>query len=142
MNKTELKQIQKQGHFDIKRMLTESELRELAYLETGSSCFTWGDILDYVSNNALEYSVDFIEEVQQNYAKEYVAEHHSNKKSGMRAARKCTQACLISIIRTGLMKTTWKKQFELMKKLQREGYFKFFEQVCTFGLFGLFYKQN
>lgn len=127
MNKTELKKIQRQGHFDIGRMLTESELRELAYLETGSSCFTWGDILDYVSINALEYSVDFIEEVQANYAKEYVAEHHSNKKSGMRAARKCTQACLISIIRKGLIHSAWKKQYELIRKLHREGYFKFFD---------------
>ena len=127
MNKTELKQIQRQGHFDIGRMLTESELREIAYLETGSSCFTWGDILDYVSINALEYSVDFIEEVQNNYAKEYVAEHHSNKKSGMRAARKCTQACLIQIIRNGLMRSAWKNQIDLMRKLQRGGYFRFFE---------------
>ena len=127
MTDKELKQIQRQGHFDLGRLLTESELRELAYLHTGSSCFTWGDILSYVSNNALEFSVDFIKEVQTNYAKEYVAEHHSNKVSGMRAARKCTQVCLISIIRTTLLKSTWKKQFELIRKLQREGYFKFFE---------------
>ena len=127
MNKTELKQIQRQGHFDIGRMLTESELRELAYLEVGSSCFTWGDILDYVSINALEYSVDFIEEVQNNYAKEYAEEKHTSKAKGMKAARKCTQGCLISIIRKGLMHSAWKSQYELIRKLHREGYFKFFD---------------
>ena len=127
MNKTELKQIEKQGHFDIGRLLTESELRELAYLKTGSSCFTWGDILDYVSNNLLEYSVDFIIEVQGQYAKEYVAEHHTSKAKGLAAARKNTQVSLTYIIRDGLMKGSIKKNLELMKKLQRGGYLKFFE---------------
>ena len=127
MNKTELKQIQRQGHFDIGRMLTESELRELAYLEVGSSCFTWGDILDYVSNNALEFSIDFIREAQENYAKEYVAEKHSSKARGLKAARKITAYCLVSIIRTGLTKSTWKSHYELIRKLQKEGYFQFFE---------------
>ena len=127
MNKIELKQIQRQGHFDIGRMLTESELREIAYLKTGSSCFTWGDILDYVSNNILEYSIDFIIEVQGQYAKEYVAEHHTSKAKGLAAARKNTQVSLIYIIRDGLMKGSINKHLELMKKLQKEGYLKFFE---------------
>lgn len=127
MTKAEIEQIQKQGYFDVGRLLSEEELRELAYLETGSSCFTWGDILDYVSINALEYSIDFIEEAQVNYAKEYAEEKHTSKANGMKAARKCTANCLISIIRKGLMRTTLKSQFELMKKLHREDYLKFFE---------------
>ena len=127
MTKAEIEQIQRQGYLDIGRMLTEDELRELAYLETGSSCFTWGDILDYVSINALQYSIDFIEEAQANYAKEYAEEKHTSKARGMKAARKCTACCLVSIIRKRLMRTTWKKQYELFRKLQREGYLKFFE---------------
>lgn len=127
MNKQDIIKIQRQGHFDIGRMLTESELRELAYLETGSSCFTWGDILDYVSNNALEYSVDFIKEVQTNYAKEYAEEKHASKAKGLVAAKKNTQISLIYIIRDELMKINTNKKIELMKKLQRGGYFTFFE---------------
>ena len=127
MDSKTIKQIQRQGHFDIGRMLTESELREIAYLKTGSSCFTWGDILDYVSNNILEYSIDFIIEAQGQYAKEYVAEHHTSKAKGLAAARKNTQVSLAYIIRDELMKGPMKKNLELMKKLQKEGYLKFFE---------------
>ena len=127
MNKKDIDKIQKQGHFDIGRMLTESELREIAYLKTGSSQFTWGDILDYTSINALNFSVDFIKEAQENYAKEYVLEKHSSKAKGLNAANKITQGCLLSILINGLIKSSFKKRIELMKQLQRGGYFKFFE---------------
>lgn len=127
MDSKTIKKIQKEGCLDIGRLLTESELREVAYLRTGSTCFTWGDILDYVSNNALDYSIDFIIEAQGQYAKEYVAEHHTSKARGLAAARKNTQVSLTYIIRDGLMKGSMNKNLELMKKLQKEGYFKFFE---------------
>ena len=127
MDSKTIKMIQKEGCLDVGRLLTEDELREIAYLKTGSSCFTWGDILDYVSNNMLEYSIDFIIEVQGQYAKEYVAEHHTSKARGLAAARKNTQVSLAYIIRDELMKGSMKKNLELMKKLQKEGYLKFFE---------------
>ena len=127
MNKTELKQIQKQGHFDIGRLLTEDELRELAYLEVGSSCFTWGDILDYVTNNWLNYSIDFIKEVQSNHAKDYAAEHHTSKAKALKHVERDTQAFFAYKLRNELLKSSTKKSIELMKQLQRGGYFKFFE---------------
>lgn len=127
MNKTELKQIQKQGHFDIGRLLTEDELREIVYLKTGSSCFTWGDILDYVSNNALDYSVDFIKEVQSNFARDYAEEHHTSKAKALKHVEKDTQTFFVYMLRNELMKSSTKKQLELMRQLQKGGYFKFFE---------------
>ena len=127
MNKTELNKIQRQGHFDIGRLLTESELRELAYLKTGSTQFTWGDILNYASIHALNYSVDFLKEAQYQYAKEYVAEHHTSKAKGLATANKITQSCLLSIISNTIAKSTFNNRVKLMKQLQRGGYFKFFE---------------
>ena len=127
MNKNELKQIQKQGHFNIGRLLSEDELRELAYLKVGSSCFTWSDILDYVTNNWLNYSVDFIKEAQSNFAKEYAIEHHTSKAKALKRVEKDTQAFFAHKLRNELIKSSTKKQLELMKQLQKGGYFKFFE---------------
>ena len=131
MNKNELKQIQKQGHFDIGRLLTESELRELPDLKIGSGCFTWGDILDYITNNLLNYSIDFIKEVQLNHAKDYAQEHHTSKAKALKHVEKDTQAFFAYKLRNELMKSSTKKSIELMKQLQRGGYFKFFEQYLT-----------
>ena len=127
MTKDEIKQIQKEGCLDIGRLLTESELREIAYLKTGSSCFTWGDILDYITNNWLNYSVDFIKEVQSNHAKEYAIEHHTSKAKALKHVERNTQEFFAYKLRNELMKSSTKKQLELMKQLQRSGYFKFFE---------------
>lgn len=127
MNKTELKQIQRQGHFDIGRLLTEDELRELPDLRVGSGCFTWGDILDYITNNWLNYSTDFIKEAQSNYAKEYAIEHHTSKTKALKHVERNTQEFFAYKLRNELMKSSTKKQLELMKQLQRGGYFKFFE---------------
>ena len=127
MTDKELKQIQRQGHLDIGRLLTESELREIVYLKTGSSQFTWGDILCYISNNMLEYSPDFIVEVQGEYAKEYCKQHHSSRARGLEQAKRMTRECLIDLIRNELLKFAFRKNCELMKQLQKDGYFKFFE---------------
>ena len=127
MTDKELKQIQKQGHFDIGRMLTESELREIVYLKTGSSQFNWGDILCYIVNNMLEYSPDFIVEVQGEYAKEYCQVHHSSRARGIEQAQRMTRDRLIDLIRVELLKFAFKKNCELMRQLQKGGYFKFFE---------------
>lgn len=128
MTNKEIKQIQRQGHFDIGRLLTESELRELAYLETGSSCFTWGDILDYVSSHALDYSVDFIMEARENYAKEYVAEHHSSKAKAIQKANEVIQVGIFSdVISDVVLKVKYKQFFEILMKLYKGNYFNLFE---------------
>lgn len=128
MTNKEIKQIQRQGHFDIGRLLTESELREIVYTTTGSSCFTWGDILDYVSSHALDYSVDFITEAEEQYAKEYVAEHHSSKAKAIQKAKEVIQVGMFyDIILTEAAKVKCKHFYEMLMKLQRGGYFKFFE---------------
>ena len=112
-------------------MLTEDELRELAYLEVGSGCFTWGDILDYITNNLLNYSIDFIKEVQSNFAKDYAEEHHTSKAKALKHVERDTQAFFAYKLRNELMKSSTKKSIELMRQLQRGGYFKLFEQYKT-----------
>ena len=127
MNKTELKQIQKHGCLDIGRLLTEDELRELPDLKVGSGQFTWGDILDYITNNWLNYSIDFIKEVQSNFAKDYALEHHTSKAKALKHVERDTQTFFVYKLRNELMKSSTKRQLELMRQLQRGGYFKFFE---------------
>lgn len=128
MTNKEIKQIQSQGHFDIGRLLTESELREIVYTTTGSSCFTWGDILDYVSSRVLDYSVDFIMEARENYAKEYVAEHHSSKTKAIQKANEVIQVGIFyDIVQDVVCRVKCKQFFEILMKLHKEGYFKLFE---------------
>ena len=128
MTNKEIKQIQRQGHFDIGRLLTESELREIVYTTTGSSCFTWGDILNYVSSHALDYSADFIMEARENYAKEYVAEHHSSKAKAIQKASEVIQVGIFyDVIIDVVCRVKYKRFFEILMKLYKGNYFKLFE---------------
>ncbi len=126
MTDKELKQIQKQKHFDIGRFLTEAEVRELIELRA-DKFYTLCDILSYVSINALQYSVDFIKEIQTQYAKEYAHQNHVSKIVGMRTAKNIIQADLIALMRKELTNSTRLDIVDLMKKLVKERYIDFFK---------------